>query len=117
MKNKVSPIVTKISTCIKTRELGNLLGQKGTVEILQLLEERPRKYTELETVSTLPHTSLLRRLTMLQTLDIIKKCPIRSRRRETHEYNLTLRGAELMKFINSYEKEVKLPLEQQKIIS
>lgn len=97
-------------------ELGNLLGQKGTIEILQLLEERPKKYTELEKTLNLSHTSLLRRLTILQTLDIIKKCPIRSRRRETHEYDITIRGNELMKFIDSYEKEIKLPLSQQKII-
>jgi len=97
-------------------ELGNLLGQKGTIEILQLLEERPKKYTEIEKALNLSHASLLRRLTILQTLDIIKKCQIRSRRRETHEYGLTIRGVELMKFINSYEKEVKLPLSQKKII-
>lgn len=97
-------------------ELSNLLGQKGTIDILQLLEERPKKYTELEVSISLPHTSLLRRLTKLQTLDIIKKCPIRSKHRGTHEYDLTLRGIELMKFINSYEKDIKLPLEQQKII-
>lgn len=116
MENKTSTVVIKIYSCNKTMELGNLLGQKGTIDILQLLEERPKKYTELEKALNLSHTSLLRRLTILQTLDIIKKCPIRSRRRETHEYDLTLRGVELVKFINSYEKEIKLPLSQQKII-
>jgi DNA-binding HxlR family transcriptional regulator len=116
MKNKTSPVVTKISTCIKTMELGNLLGQKGTIEILHLLEERPKKYTELETTLNLSHTSLLRRLTLLQTLDMVKKQPIRSKRRETHEYDLTLRGNELMKFINLYEKTIILPKTQQRVI-
>jgi len=116
MENKTSTVVIKIYPCNKTMELGNLLGQKGTIEILQLLEERPKKYTELEKALNLSHTSLLRRLTILQALDIIKKCPIRSRRRETHEYDITIRGNELMKFIDSYEKEIKLPLSQQKII-
>ena len=115
MENKTSP-VTKLFKCNKTMELGNLLGQKGTTDILQLLEERPKKYTELEKAMTISHTSLLRRLTILQTLDIIKKLPIKSKRRETHEYGLTIRGNELMKFIYAYEKEIKLPLEQQKII-
>lgn len=114
MENKTSP-VERINPCIKTMELGNILGQRGTVEILQSLEERPKKYTELEKTLELSHASLIRRLTMLQTLDIIKKCPIRSKRRETHEYNLTIRGAELMKFIDVYEKEIKLPSIQQKI--
>jgi len=115
MINKTSSIV-KIIKCNKTIELGNILGQKGTTEILQLLEERPKKYTELEQTMNISHTSLLRRLTILQTLDIIKKYPIKSKRRETHEYGLTIRGNELMKFIYSYEKEIKLSLEQQKII-
>ena len=116
MENKTSTVVIKIHSCNKTMELGNLLGQKGTIEILQLLEERPKKYTELEKTLNLAHASLLRRLTILQALDIIKKCPIRSRRRETHEYNLTIKGVELMKFINSYEKEIKLSLLQKTII-
>ena len=116
MENKTSTVVIKIHSCNKTMELGNLLGQKGTIEILQLLEERPKKYTELEKALNLAHASLLRRLTILQTLDIIKKLPIKSKRRETHEYGLTIRGNELMKFIYSYEKEIKLPLSQQKIV-
>lgn len=115
MQNKTLS-VTIIRQYNKTMELGNLLGQKGTIEILQLLDERPKKYTELERTLNLSHTSLLRRLTILQTLDIIKKLPIKSKRRETHEYGLTIRGNDLMKFINSYEKEIKLPLEQQEII-
>jgi len=109
-------VTTRLYRCNKTMELGNLLGQRGTIEILQLLEERPKKYTEIEKTLNLPHTSLLRRLIILQTLDIIKKLPIKSKRRETHEYGLTIRGNELMKFIYSYEKEIKLPLSQQKIV-
>ena len=106
---------TKRTSYPKSQELGRLLGKKGTTDILHLLEERPKKYTELEISIKLSHASLLRRLTMLQTLDIVKKRPIRSKKRETHEYDLTLRGNELMKFIDSYEKEIKLPIEQQKI--
>lgn len=116
MENKKALGVTKITAYTKTKELGKILGKRGTIDILHLLEERPKKYTELETSIELSHTSLLRRLTMLQALDIIKKRPIRSKKRETHEYDLTLKGIELMKFITSYEKEVKLPLSQQKII-
>ena len=53
---------------------------------------------------------------MLQNLDIIKKKPITSKRRERHVYDFTLRGIELMKFIKSYEKTMTLPSSQQKII-
>ena len=86
------------------------------MNILYSLEERPKKYTELENTIMLSHTPLLRRLTMLQTLNIIKKRPIRSKKRETHECYLTLRGIELMKFVNNYEKSISLPSSQQKVI-
>ena len=109
-------IDTKIHLFGKTKELGRILGSEGTTELLNLLDERPRQYKDLEAALELSHTSLLRRLNILQTLDVIKKNPIRSQRRETHEYDLTIRGVELIKFINSYEKELKLPLSQQKII-
>lgn len=107
---------TKIYLFGKTKELGRILGLGGTNELLDLLDERPRQYKELEANLELSHTSLLRRLNILQTLDIIKKNPIRSKRRETHEYDLTIRGVELVKFINSYERDVKVPLSQKRII-
>jgi len=114
---KKETINIKITLFGKTKELGRILGLEGTTELLQLVDERPCQYKDIEMVLELSHTSLLRRLNILQELDIIKKNPIRSKRRETHEYGLTLRGIELIKFINSYEKEIKLPLEQQKILN
>lgn len=39
----------KLHTFGKTKELGRTLGMEGTLEILNLLDERPRQYTELET--------------------------------------------------------------------
>lgn len=101
----------------KSRELGRILGLDGTFEILYLLDEKPRQYKDLDANIHFSQTSLSRRLNILQSLEIIKKQPIRSKRRETHEYILTLRGVELMKFIMSYEKEIKLPIEQQKIFN
>ena len=101
----------------KSKELGRLLGLDGTIEILTLLDEQPRQYKDLSTHIDFSQTSLSRRLHLLQSLDIIKKQPIRSKRRETHEYTLTFRGVELIKFMHSYEKEMKLPFIQQKITS
>jgi DNA-binding HxlR family transcriptional regulator len=115
-KNREVSIDTKIPLFGKTKELGRIIGLNGTTELLNLLDERPYQYKDLEASLKLSHTSLLRRLNILQNLDIIKKNPIRSKRRETHEYDLTIRGVELIKFINAYEKEVKLPLSQQKIV-
>lgn len=116
MENKKPPDVVTIRSFAKTQELGRLLGKRETTNILRLLEKRPKKYTELESSVEISHTSLLRRLIMLQSLDIVKKRPIRSRKRETHEYELTNRGIDLMKFIESYEREVHFPVSQQKII-
>jgi hypothetical protein len=53
---------------------------------------------------------------MLQNLNIIKKQPIRSKRRGTHVYGLTIRGEIFIKNFQDYEKEIILPSEQQKII-
>jgi DNA-binding HxlR family transcriptional regulator len=101
----------------KSKELGRILGLDGTIELLTTLDEHPRQYKDLSAHIKFSQTSLSRRLHLLQSLDIIKKQPIRSKRRETHEYTLTIRGAELMKFLSSYEKEMKLPSVQQKITS
>ena len=105
----------KISIYEKSKQLGKIIGFDGTTELLDILDKRPRQYKELEASIDLPHTTLERQLNLLQTFHIIKKKPITSERRETHAYNLTRMGLELMKFIKLYEKEIKLPLEQQKI--
>ena len=112
-RNSRSTLVLKVFG--KSKELGRILGLDGTIEILTTLDEHPRQYKDLNTSIQFSQTSLSRRLNLLQSLDIIKKQPIRSKRRETHEYTLTIRGAELMKFLHSYEKEMKLPPIQQKI--
>lgn len=83
-------------------------GEKGTIELLSFIHERPRRYTELEEEIKISHTSLLRRLKILQTLNIIKKQPIRSKKRSTHAYALTITGERLMKFIEAYENEMNL---------
>ncbi len=105
----------KINVYERTKELGKIIGCKGTTAILYLLDERPRQYTELDSKLELSHATFLRQLNMLKILNLIETKSIKSKRRKTHIYDLTDRGVELMKFINSYEKEIKLPLEQQKI--
>jgi len=106
----------KIQTYLKTTELGRIVGKKGTVKLLCMLDQFPCQYKELN-CDELPSTTLNNRLKELQSVDIIKKTPITSNRRETHHYGLTLSGVELMKFIQKYEKIMKLPIEQQKIIN
>jgi len=108
--------IHKIQYYGKTKELGRLLGLDETIVLLHLIDEEPRQYTYLEANLELSHTSLLRRLDELQRLGMIKKLPIRSNRRKTHVYDLTIRGEKLMRFIKEYEKEVTLPPEQKKIV-
>jgi DNA-binding HxlR family transcriptional regulator len=108
--------VHKIQYYGKTKELTHILGLDETTFLLYLIDEGPKQYSYLETTLKLSHTSVLRRLNTLQDLGILKKQPIRSKRRKTHVYDFTNRGAKLMTFIKEYEKEITLPLEQQKII-
>ena len=109
-------IETKIHLYGKSMELGKILGLNDTIALLNLLNESPKRYKDIAPNISLSQPSLSRRLLMLQNLNIIKKEPIRSKSRKTHVYNLTIRGEKLMRFINSYEKEITLPSEQQKII-
>lgn len=108
--------VHKIQYYGKTKELTHLLGLDETAFILHLIDEGPKQYSYIETTVGLSHTTVLRRLEALQELGILKKQPIRSKRRKTHVYDFTIRGDKLMTFIKDYEKEITLPLEQQKII-
>ena len=100
----------------KTKEFGRVLGLDGTLELLNYIEELPRRYTDIENYSELSHASLLRRLNKFQELNIIRKQPIRSQHRGTHVYELTSRGEMFMKEFRDYENEIKLPVSQQKII-
>lgn len=100
----------------KSQELSRIIGLEGTMKILYLIEEEARRYKDLDiTLEKLSQTSLSRRLKRLRSLNVIKQKPIRSKKRDTHEYILTLRGEKLMTFFQEYEKEITLPSEQQKI--
>jgi len=116
-KDKTNATVIKIFPYRKSKELGRIIGKEGTMELLNLLEEKPRRYVELnKLLKMLSQSSLSRRLKILQDLTIIKQYPARSKQRDTHVYNFTARGELLMNFLKDYEKEIKLPLSQQKII-
>jgi DNA-binding HxlR family transcriptional regulator len=115
-KNIDSNSVVKIHLYGKTKQLGRTLSHEGVTDILHALKERPKKYKELTLETDLPNSTLERVIKELLGLHIIKKNPITSENRDTHQYDLTPNGLQLMKFIKSYEKEITLPLEQQRII-
>ncbi len=117
MYNNKKDSIIKICPYGKCQELCRTLGKNGSLEILYLLEEEPRRYKDIDRIleKQLSQSSLSRRLKILQNLNIIKQQPKRSERRDTHVYDFTLRGENLMKFLKDYEKEIKLPVSQQKI--
>ena len=117
MYNNKKDSIVKICPYGKCQELCRTLGKTGTLEILYFLEEEPKRYKDIDKLldKKLSQSSLSRRLKILQNLNIIKQQPKRSERRDTHVYDFTLRGEDLMKFLKDYEKEIKLPLSQQKI--
>jgi len=118
MNNKNIPFLpsVKIHLYEKTKQLGRTLSHEGVTEILLALNERPKQYKELTIETGLSNSTFERAIKELQAIHIIKKNPITSNNRETHQYDLTPNGLQMMKFIKSYEKEIKLPLEQQKIV-
>ena len=89
-----------------SQELGRILGKDGTLKILFILDEEGKRYKDIVSMVNIKETSLLRRLKVLQSLRMIKKKPITSERRNTHEYVLTRHGIKLMKFVISYEKDM-----------
>ena len=94
IKNKIYPFGKSIELC-------KLLGFNDTIALLDLLNESPKQFKDLATSLDLSQPSLSRRLTMLQTLNIIKKEPFRFKSRDTHTYNITLRGERLIKFMSA----------------
>ena len=115
-KNSSSLVSIKIHLYEKTKQLGRTLSHTGVTNILYALNERPKQYKELTEETGLPNSTLERAIKELLAIHIIKKNLITSENRETHQYDLTPNGLQMMKFVKSYEKEIKLPLEQQKII-
>lgn len=105
-----------IETYGKTKELGRILGLDETIKILMYLMESPQKYTDITYQISLSDPSFTRRLKMLQSLNIITKQQIRSKKRITNAYVLTMQGEKLIEFIEAYEKEMKITVEQRKII-
>ena len=107
----------KIGVLENTKQLCRVLSHKGTLEILYVLQERPKQFKELYAELELPSSTFEDALTDLyNSTYVIKKNHITSKNRETHQYALTQSGKELMKFIQTYEKIITLPSSQRKII-
>ena len=106
----------KIEILKNTKQLCRVLNHKGTLEILYSLHERPKQFNELFSEMDLPSSTFQDAISNLnKSTFVIKKNPITSKNRETHQYTLTKNGQELLGFIQNYEKIIKIPSSQQKI--
>ena len=93
------------------------MNHKGTLEILYALQERPKQFKELNAELDLPSSTFEDALTdLFNSTYILKKNPITSKNRDTHQYTLSQNGKELMRFIQTYEKIINMPSSQQKIV-
>jgi DNA-binding HxlR family transcriptional regulator len=108
--------VHKILPYNNTIELGRAIGFEGTMEILSFLFSGSKRYRDIEASIEIKKTTLVRQLKRLQALKIIETHEIFAEGRKTHEYAITQNGKDLLRFSKEYEKRMRIPLEQQKII-
>ena len=96
------PNTIKISGLENSKQLCRILSHKGTLEILNSLQERPKQFKELSAELKLPSSTFEDALTdLFNSTFVIKKNLITSKNRDTHQYALTPSGKELMKFITN----------------
>lgn len=98
----IYPETNKIELFKTIKDIGNLLGKKGTIEILQYLSYDPMRYTELKKLLNCHHNMLSRRLKKLKEYGLIEPLTIILEKEKTHEYTLTEKGQELIKFFRNF---------------
>jgi DNA-binding HxlR family transcriptional regulator len=86
------------------------------MEILSLLYNGSKRYRDFDAVKEIKTTTLVRQLKRLRALKLIEMHDIFAEGRKTHEYAITQNGKDLLRFSKEYEKRMRIPLEQQKII-
>ena len=106
----------KISYYNNTRELGRVLSHNGVTAILYVINEGPKQYKDIKKETKLPNSTLEDCLNGLKAIKIIDTRKISSNNRDTHQYHFTPIGKELLRFIKTYERTIKIPESQQQII-
>lgn len=99
-----------------TQSLGRSLSHKGCKEIIFFLKDDPKRHKDIIKDIHLPVATIDRSLKELVALQLIKKIPITSSKREIEQYGITQIGADLINFILSFERVISIPATQQKII-
>lgn len=98
----IYPETNKIELFKTIKEIGNLLGKKGTIEILQYLSYDPMRYKDLKKLLNCHHNMLSRRLKKLKEYNLITQLPVFIEREKIDEYTLTEKGQELIKFFRTF---------------
>ena len=86
------------------REIGNILSQDYTIDIIFHLSNEPARYKKLKKLLKASDATLSRRLEKLQEYGIIESLPVMYGKKPSHEYTITGLGQELIKFFRNYEQ-------------
>lgn len=86
------------------REIGNILSQDFTIDIVFHLSNEPMRYKKLKKLLKSSDATLSRRLDKLQEYNIIESLPVVYGKKQSHEYTITELGQELIKFFRNYEQ-------------
>ena len=86
------------------KEVGNILSQNFTIEIIFHLSHEPLRYKQLKKLLRCSDNTLSRRLKKLQEYNTIERLPVILGNKKSHEYTITDSGQELIKFFHNYSK-------------
>ncbi len=100
-KLQTKPYQVELYKIIK--EVGNIISQESTIEILHFLSYEPMRYTKLKELTKCTDNTLVRRLYKLLEYDLIKRFDVIYNNKQTYEYAITELGQELIKFFRHYE--------------
>lgn len=87
------------------KEVGNILSQNFSIEIIFHLSHEPLRYKQLKKLLKCSDNTLSRRLEKLQEYNTIERLPVILGNKKSHEYTITDSGQELIKFFHNYSRK------------
>lgn len=86
------------------KEVGNIISQDNTIDILSYLSFEPMRYKKLQDLTKCKDNTLTRRLHKLMEYNLIERLDVVDNNKKTHEYVITELGQELIRFFRNYEQ-------------
>jgi len=108
--------VPKVTPFIKSSILGKSLGSDGIIYMLNLINEQPMRYSDIEKSVDIPKSTLIRHLNLLYDFKVINKESFMYGGRKTHIYGLTNLGTGIVKLFKRVERINSVQVSQQKVI-